>query len=104
MFKNKTNKENKTDALFKKKKTDFLSEFFALPADTFANYPSVHIKGNREIIIDGCTGLLNYSEENVVIETRFCKINIAGRSLNLHNLSDKIISIRGFIQKFEFTM
>jgi len=104
MLKNKKGKPNKSDELFRRKKTDFLSEFFSFPADTFVNYPSVHIKGNREIIIDGCTGLLNYSVDNVVVETRFCKMIICGRSLNLHNLSEKIISIRGFIQKFEFTM
>ena len=96
--KNKKNKPDKTD------KTDKLAEILSLPQGTFKNFPTIQIRGNREIIIDGCTGLLSYAQENILLETKYCRICISGRSLNLNNLTKNILAIRGFIKNVEFNM
>ena len=104
---NKKNKKNNKGAEFdeeKKYKPDKLAEILALPQGTFKNFPAIQIRGNREIIIDGCTGLLSYSQENILLETRYCRICIHGRSLNLNNLAKNILAIRGFIKNVEFNM
>ena len=85
-------------------KPDRLAEALAFPQGTFKNFPTIQIRGNREITIDGCTGLLSYEEENILLETRYCRINITGRTLSLSNLTKNILSIRGFIKNVEFTM
>jgi len=95
------------DGLFKenkKHKPDKAAEILGLPQGTFKNFPSIQIRGNREIIIDGCTGLLSYAEDNILIETKYCRIRIAGRNLTLKNLSKNILAVRGFIQNVEFNM
>ena len=86
------------------KNNDKLAEVLSFPQGTFRNFPTIQIKGNREITIDGCTGLLSYEEENILLETRYCRINIIGRTLTLSNLTKNILAIRGFIKNVEFTM
>ncbi|MCL1859648.1 MAG: YabP/YqfC family sporulation protein [Oscillospiraceae bacterium] len=88
----------------KKYKTDRLAEALSFPQGTFKNFPTIQIRGNREITIDGCTGLLSYEEENILLETKYCRININGRTLTLSNLTKSVLAIRGFIKNVEFTM
>jgi len=88
----------------KKYEPDKAAEILGLPQGTFKNFPCIQIRGNREIIIDGCTGLLSYAEDNILIETKYCRIKITGRTLKLKNLSRNILAVRGFIQNVEFNM
>ncbi|MCL2095839.1 MAG: YabP/YqfC family sporulation protein [Oscillospiraceae bacterium] len=83
---------------------DKLAEVLSFPQGTFKNFPSIQIRGNREITIDGCTGLLSYAAENILLETKFCRINISGRTLTLSNLTKNVLAVRGFIKNVEFTM
>ena len=99
--KNKKNIENIPSQL---QKEDKFSKLLSLPEGTFKNFPIIEIRGNREITIDGCTGLLSYGTDNILLETRYCRIKIIGRSLTLNNLTKNVLAIRGFIQNVEFTM
>ena len=92
------------DIIEKKSKSDRLAEFLSFPQGTFKNFPTVQIRGNREITIDGCTGLLSYAPDGIFLETKYCRISIAGRTLTLSNLTRNILAVRGFIQNVEFTM
>jgi sporulation protein YqfC len=85
-------------------KPDKLAEILSFPQGTFKTFPTIQIRGNREITIDGCTGLLSYEEENILLETKYCHINIAGRTLTLSNLTKNVLIIRGFIKNVEFAM
>ena len=104
----KRNKSNVGDGVLdvpqKKYKPDKAAEILGLPQGTFRNFPSLQIRGNREIIIDGCTGLLSYAEDDILIETKYCRIKIAGRNLTLKNLTKSILAVRGFIKNVEFNM
>jgi len=96
-LKNRKNKNNLD-------KPDRLAEILSFPQGTFTNFPTIRIRGNREITIDGCTGLLSYAQENILLETRFCRISINGRNLTLNNLAGNILAVKGFIQNVEFAM
>ena len=96
IFKNKVKNKNNN--------SDKLAEILSFPQGTFKNFPTIQIRGNREITIDGCTGLLSYQEENMLLETKYCRISIIGRTLTLNNLTENVLAIRGFIKNVEFTM
>jgi len=98
------NKENNDKNDKKENNLDKLAEILSFPQGTFKNFPSIQIKGNREIIVDGCTGLISYEKENILLETKYCRINITGRTLTLNNLTKNVLAIRGFIKNVEFTM
>jgi len=93
--------KNNSDKL---EKTDKLAEILSFPQGTFNNFPAIQIRGNREIMIDGCTGLLSYSPDDILLETKYCRINIAGRTLTLNNLTRNVLVVRGFIKNVGFTM
>ena len=97
-MKNKEKKDNKDN------NSDRLAEILSFPQGTFKNFPSIQIRGNREIIIDGCTGLISYENEKILLETKYCRINITGRTLTLNNLTKNVLAIKGFIKNVEFTM
>ena len=107
ILKAKDKNENNTDIIKtedKKFKPDRLAEALSFPQGTFKNFPTIQIRGNREITIDGCTGLLSYAQDSIFLETKYCRINIIGRTLTLNNLTKNILAIRGFIKSVEFTM
>jgi len=97
-IKTKIDKTNNLD------KTDKLAEILSFPQGTFRNFPTIQIRGNREIMIDGCTGLLSYSPDNILLETKYCRININGRTMTLNNLTRNVLAIKGFIKNVEFAM
>ena len=103
IIKNKIKNIKKTSE-DKKYRPDKLAEALAFPQGTFKNFPTIQIRGNREITIDGCTGLLSYEQDNILLQTKYCRINIIGRRLALSNLTKNTLSIKGFIKNVEFTM
>ena len=102
--KNKKRSDVTEDMPVQLQKEDKFSEILSLPQGTFRNFPIIEIRGNREITVDGCTGLLSYGEDNILLETRYCRIKITGRSLTLNNLTRNVLAVRGHIQNVEFTM
>lgn len=105
MPKNRINiNNNQKDETKLKQKADNLSRFLSFPEGTFKNFPTIQIRGNREINIDGCNGIVLYENESIILETRYCNINIRGKHLSLRNLTKNILSVQGFIKNVEFTM
>ena len=90
--------------LFKRHGVDKISDALLLPVDTLRNFPTVQIRGNRETVVEGCRGLLSYERECVLLETKFCVIEIQGRELILRTLAAGMLSIKGYISKVEFKM
>ena len=105
IFKNRNRDKDKDKEREKNlDKTDRLAELLSFPQGTFVDFPVIQVRGNREITINGCMGLLSYSHENILLETKYCRISINGRALTLSNLAENILAVRGFIQNVEFTL
>ena len=78
-----------------KRKTSFLSAL---------NVPCIELSGNRELLIEGSKGVLEYAAESVRINTGGMIVNVAGRDLNLRCISDSALIIDGFILSLSFTV
>ncbi|MBE6824150.1 MAG: hypothetical protein E7513_02265 [Ruminococcaceae bacterium] len=70
--------------------------------DLLSQQPQLEFNGNREVVIEGSKGVIEYSEEIVRINTSLGLICFEGRSLNLRCISDSELIIDGFITKVEF--
>lgn len=68
----------------------------------FSELPQLEFNGNKEVIIEGSRGVLEYSEELIRINTTHGLICFSGRSLNLKCISSSELIINGFISKVEF--
>ena len=78
-----------------KRKNSFLSTL---------NAPCIELSGNRELLIEGSKGVLEYATDSVRINTDGMIVNVAGRELNLRCISDSALIIDGFIISLSFTV
>ncbi len=83
----------------RKKRKNLVS---ALPVDFLYNLPVIEFTGNRRAVIEGSTGVLRYSEDNVKIKTRKYILSFSGRGLRIKCISPTCVIVEGFILDFEF--
>ena len=71
-----------------------------------ANLSNVHmeVNGNREVIIEGSRGVVEYSETSIKINTGKYIISFQGRGLHIKCMTDCDIVIHGFITSIEYIM
>lgn len=72
-----------------------------LPA---VNEPCIEISGNREILIEGSKGVLEYTDEAVRVNTDPMLLTVCGRGLNLRCISDSALIVDGFITSLSFAV
>ena len=73
-----------------------------LPPDMLSGMAHFEIAGNREIVVDGCRGILEYDENLIRLRAGKLTVRISGRGLTLRNLRRTSAVIAGFITSVEF--
>lgn len=68
------------------------------------NEPCIEISGNREILIEGSKGVLEYTDESVRVNTDPMLLTVCGRGLNLRCISDSALIIDGCITSLSFAV
>ncbi len=66
--------------------------------------PELQFSGNKEVVIEGSRGVLEYSQDKIRINTNSMVITFCGRNLNLRCISSSALIIDGFILNVEFTL
>lgn len=64
--------------------------------------PRIEIVGNRNVIIDGCDGIIDYDDEKVSVKLGRLKVDISGKSLRLKVLTLNSAIIEGYIRSVEY--
>ena len=59
--------------------------------------------GNKEVIIEGCQGILIYDENLIKIKVKKMLVSFFGRNLSVKCLTSDSLIILGFITSVEFT-
>ena len=64
--------------------------------------PVIELMGNSRVLVGSCDGILEYEPETVKLRAgkRFVRIN--GRGLDLCNLTENTVVIRGIVDSLEF--
>lgn len=73
-----------------------------IPVEFMYNLPIIEFTGNRRVMVEGSTGVLQYESEVVRINTNAMVIAFSGRGLTLKCISPTSIIIEGFITNTEF--
>ena len=60
------------------------------------------ICGNRNAVIDGCVGVIDYTDSLVCVKAGRLKISVVGRDLRLTVLTDCTAVVEGYIAKVEY--
>ena len=74
-----------------------------LPADILSGMAHLELSGNREAVVDGCRGVLEYDENVIRLTTGKLTIRFTGRGLELRNLKRASVIIQGYFTSIEFS-
>ncbi len=64
--------------------------------------PPIELIGNSRVLVGDCDGILEYEPETVKLRAGKRLIRINGRGLDLCNLTENTVVIRGLIVSVEF--
>ena len=64
--------------------------------------PLIEMTGNRQITVEGSTGILLYESDNIKINTTGPIISFFGRGLSVRCITGSSVEIFGFVNKIEF--
>lgn len=81
-----------------------LHEMLDIPPSAMAGIPQIEIAGNREAIVNGCQGVLEYDENVVKLAAGKMSIKFTGRGLQIKILTHDSAVIDGYITGVEFIL
>ena len=81
---------------------DKLNRAFDIPQSSLLGNAQIELSGNREAIVDGCHGILEYDENTIKLATGKMSVKFSGRGLQIKVLTPDSAVIEGFISKIEF--
>jgi sporulation protein YqfC len=85
-----------------KEKVKLLGLAFQIPNDPFSKLAQINLKGDKEIIVDGCYGILEYSDSLISINIGKSTLKIIGFNLLVADYFDSNITVMGTIKSLEF--
>lgn len=86
----------------KKRKNNRVDKILEFPKEVYSNEPKIEITGFDELVIENFKGILEYEEFFVRLNTYIGIININGYNLNLENLTNDDLKVKGKIESIEF--
>ncbi len=91
----------KWGVLVRKTKAKKEKKFIPVP-ESLSTEPKIEILGNREIIIDGCKGVVEYGENLIKLSTGELVIAFEGIDLLVKSFDNQIAIINGNISEISF--
>ena len=70
--------------------------------DPFSKLAQINFKGNREMIIDGCYGIIEYSDCLISINIGNSILKLIGFDFTISDYSESNLTVRGIIKSIEF--
>lgn len=62
----------------------------------------IELYGNRTAVLDGCDGIVDYDDEQVILRTGRLTVKLSGHSLRLKRLTETSAVVEGFITSVEY--
>ena len=88
--------KRKNDKVIKK-----LNEILDMPKEVISNVPKLTITGFQELLVENYKGILEYEDFFVRVNTYIGIVNINGYNLNLENMTNDDIKVKGKIESLE---
>lgn len=71
--------------------------------DMFFDEPRIEMLGNREIIVDGCKGVVEYDEATIRLNLGECVLSLCGDDMVIKSFDSDVAVICGRICEISFT-
>lgn len=76
---------------------------FSIPADALTNIFHLELLGDRELYLENHKGIVEYSENEILLRGDNRMIRICGSGLNLCAMNDAELRISGTVDSISFT-
>lgn len=73
-----------------------------IPEMARRDVPHIEMQGNREVLVDGCRGVLEYTSDQIKINAGSCVIRFSGGDLTIRAYSENQTEINGEILQIDF--
>ena len=73
-----------------------------LGSDMLPNGVRIETFSNKEAIVEGCKGILEYSDEYIKLNVGCGNVGFFGTGLYAHSFSDETLVIKGRIKNIEY--
>ncbi len=81
---------------------DILTGTLDLPQDAVSGYAHIEISGNREAIIEGCQGVLEYGDNVIALNTGKLTVRVCGCELTIVSMQNGQAIIKGIITGIDY--
>ncbi len=91
----------------KKSKDEFVTKLageMQLPLSALRDTFRIELTGNGEMHIDGCSGIIEYDENNITLSLRNNSVSVGGFALEITSFSDWQAVITGNIASITFAV
>ncbi|WRS26419.1 YabP/YqfC family sporulation protein [Oscillospiraceae bacterium MB08-C2-2] len=83
-------------------KGEKLSRILDIPQSALGGTCQMEIADNREVMVEGCQGVLEYDENVIRLMTGKMTVKFTGRGLQIQTLTHNSAFVTGFITAIEF--
>lgn len=73
-----------------------------IPQDSFGGCAHIELRGNREAIVDGCCGVLEYCDDAIALNTGRLTVRFRGCDLTILSMQNGQAIIKGMISSIEY--
>ena len=77
-------------------------ESLKLPRDSVLGDSIITVTGNKDILIENYKGILQYSDELILLQGKNCKIELKGKRLNIVYYTNEDMKLSGMIASICF--
>ncbi|MDD4413617.1 MAG: YabP/YqfC family sporulation protein [Oscillospiraceae bacterium] len=79
-----------------------VEKILELPIGTLSNVVRIELIGNKRAVVDGCQGIVEYSDELIRLQTGSGMVRFSGSLLSISNLTEDSAIIEGNILALEY--
>lgn len=73
-----------------------------IPEIARRDVPHIEMQGNREVLVDGCRGVLEYTSDQIKLNAGACVIRFSGSDMTIRAYSENQTEINGEILQIDF--
>lgn len=73
-----------------------------IPTDVLKNTPHLEFSGNRELLVEGCLGILSFDTEEISFSAGKYSIKVTGKDLFIRNFTADAVLVSGILTSVQF--
>lgn len=95
-------KKKKHVSMISEEKKNNMAESLCLPKDLVMGAAILTATGNTDLYVENYKGIIEYTEERILLQTKTCQIEICGTKLSIAYYTNEDMKICGCFQRISW--